>query len=34
MSQMFGDEALEEFVCNVCVSWPKTYEIKEIALEH
>ena len=33
ISQMFGDEALEEFVGDVCASWSKISEIKEIALE-
>eukprot|EP00794_Sanderia_malayensis_P003798 gene3798-4323_t len=33
ISQMFGDEVLEEFVSNVCASWSKISEIKEIALE-
>ena len=33
ISQMFGDEALEEFVGDVCVSWSKISEIKEIATE-
>ena len=34
ISQMFGDEVLEEeFVGNVCASWSKISEIKEIALE-
>ena len=33
ISQMFGDEALEEFVGDVCASWSKISEIKEIAAE-
>ena len=33
ISQMFGDEVLEEFVGDVCTSWSKISEIKEIALE-
>ena len=33
ISQMFGDEALEEFVGDVCASWSKISEIKEIATE-
>ena len=31
ISQMFGEEALEEFVGDVCASWSKISEIKEIA---
>ena len=31
ISQMFGDEALEEFVGDVCASWSKISEIKKIA---
>ena len=33
ISQMFGDETLEEFVGDVCASRSKISEIKEIALE-
>ena len=33
ISQMFGDEVLEEFVGGVCASWSKISEIKDIALE-
>ena len=33
ISQMFGDEVLEEFVGDVCASWSKISEIKDIALE-
>ena len=33
ISQMVGDEALEEFVGDDCASWSKISEIKEIALE-
>ena len=30
---MFGDEALEEYVGDICASWSKIYEIKEVATE-
>ena len=33
ISQMFGDEVLEEFFGDVCASWSKISEIKDIALE-
>ena len=33
ISQMFGDEALQEFVGDVCASWSKISEIKEIGTE-
>ena len=33
ISQMFGDEVLEEFVGDVCASWSKISEIKGIPLE-
>ena len=33
ISQVFGDQALEEFGGDVCASWRKISEIKEIALD-
>ena len=33
ISQMFGDVVLQEFVGDVCASWSKISDIKEIALE-